>query len=60
MKKSGVYYVMREFHIAIDEDDPVMAALENLVQVLIGDEPETENDNLREIEIPDHIQNKFL
>lgn len=59
MKKSGVYYFMRELHKVTDEDDPIMFSLENLVQVLIGDEPETESSNLREIEIPENIQNKL-
>jgi len=60
VKKSGIYYFMREFHKAIDEEDPVMVLLENLVQVLIGDEPEEkELSNLREVEIPENIQEKL-
>jgi len=60
LKKSGIYYFMREFHKTIDEDDPVMVPLENLVQVLIGDEPEEkELSNFREIEIPENIQEKL-
>lgn len=59
LKKSGVYYFLRELHKAIDEEDPIMFSLENLVQVLIGDEPGLEKCNYREIEIPENIQNKL-
>lgn len=60
LRKSGIYYFMREFHKTIEEDDPVMVPLENLVQVLIGDEPEEkEHGNFREIDIPEHVQAKL-
>lgn len=60
LKKSGIYYFMRELHKSIEEDDPVMVMLENLVQILIGDEPEEkELSNLREVEIPENIQEKL-
>ncbi len=34
-------------------------AIENLVQILIGDEPEDHMANLHEVEIPDDIRAQF-
>jgi len=59
MKKNGSYYILRELHKSITEDDPIMYNLENLVQALIGDEPDFENENLKDAVIPDHIQKRF-
>jgi len=60
LRGSKIYYFMREFHKNIEEDDPVMEALENLVHVLIGDEPaEPGHETLRNIEVPEKLQEKF-
>ena len=60
LKKSGTYYILREFHKQVDENDDVLELpLENLIQMLIGDEPEIGDGNLKNIEIPEDIQKKF-
>jgi len=60
MKKNGTYLIMRELHKATAEDDPIMVNLENLVYVLIGDEPDSENENLWDVEVPEHISSKLI
>lgn len=46
---------MREYHKW--ETDPACdVAIENLIQVLIGDEPELGMDNLKEVDIPEKVQ----
>ena len=60
LKKSGAYYILREFHKQFDESDDVLELpLENLIQMLIGDEPEIGDGNLKNIEIPEDVQKKF-
>ncbi|XP_002166928.1 protein HGH1 homolog isoform X1 [Hydra vulgaris] len=59
LKNNGTYYVLREFHRSLDNDDVIEEPLVNLIQVLIGDEPEPGMDNLRTLEIPEHIQKQF-
>jgi len=61
MKKNGTYFIVRELHKVTDENDPIMTALENIVHILIGDEPEieVENENLRDLQIPLDIEKKF-
>jgi len=55
MKANGSYYILREFFTALSDHDDVLVPLENLIQVLIGDEPDKGMENLKEIEIPDNI-----
>ena len=49
---------MRELH-KWEKDEKVCEAIEKLVQVLIGDEPEDNMANLHEVEIPDDIKAQF-
>ncbi|XP_041105092.1 protein HGH1 homolog [Polyodon spathula] len=58
LKKKNVYPIMREFHKWEKEPD-VMVSCEKLVQVLIGDEPETGMENLMEVNIPEDVEKKF-
>nr|XP_061796439.1 protein HGH1 homolog [Nerophis lumbriciformis] len=58
LKDKNVYPIMREFH-CWETDVKVTVACEKLVQVLIGDEPEEGMENLMEVEIPDHVEEKL-
>ncbi|XP_051728912.1 protein HGH1 homolog [Ctenopharyngodon idella] len=58
MKDKNVYPIMREFH-KWEKDPHVITACENLVQVLIGDEPEEGMENLMEVEIPKDVEEKL-
>ncbi|KAH6934649.1 hypothetical protein HPB50_026266 [Hyalomma asiaticum] len=58
IKSSGAYYVLRELH-KTESSRPVLVACENLVSILISDEPEPGMENLNEIDIPEHIVKKF-
>ncbi|KAK5871978.1 hypothetical protein PBY51_012715 [Eleginops maclovinus] len=57
-EKKSVYPIMREFH-QWEKDVHVLAACEKLVQVLIGDEPETGMENLLDLEIPEDVEEKL-
>lgn len=58
IKNSGAYYVLRELH-KTESSQPVLVACENLVSILISDEPEPGMENLKEVDIPEHIVKKF-
>ncbi len=58
MKNCGTYIVARELH-KNEENEKVNLRLEQLIQILIGDEPEAEMENLKNVEIPSDIQKKF-
>ncbi|XP_031442316.1 protein HGH1 homolog [Clupea harengus] len=58
LKNKNVYPIMREFHRWEKEPD-VDATIEKLIQVLIGDEPESGMENLLEVEIPEDVQKKL-
>lgn len=58
VKNSGAYYVLRELH-KVEQCRPVVVAVENLVDILISDEPEPGMENLKEIDIPEHLVEKF-
>ena len=49
---------MRELH-QVEKNDDVITALEKLIQILIGDEPEENMEDLKNVEIPTDIQKKF-
>lgn len=60
MKSTGCYYIMRELHKCCDEKDDVLnQMLENIITVLIGDEPDEGLENLRNVEVPSHIADKL-
>ncbi|XP_003737812.1 protein HGH1 homolog [Galendromus occidentalis] len=56
LKANGVYFVLRELH-KVEKDPSVLVCCENLVDLLIQDEPEC--DNLKELEIPPEIVEKL-
>ncbi|XP_068598727.1 protein HGH1 homolog [Brachionichthys hirsutus] len=58
LKSRSVYPIVREFH-SWETDVHVRAACEKLVQVLIGDEPEPQMENLMELEIPRDVEEKL-
>lgn len=58
VKEKGTYLIMREFHKWEKEPD-VAAACEKLIQVLIGDEPESGMENLNEVQIPEEVEKKL-
>lgn len=58
LKQKNVYPLMRELH-RWEKDVHVAAACEKLIQMLIGDEPESGMDNLMEVEIPEDVQEKL-
>ncbi|XP_028396543.1 protein HGH1 homolog [Dendronephthya gigantea] len=55
IKEKNAYVIIRELH-KWENDEAVCQTIENLVQVLIGDEPEDDMANLHEVEIPDDIR----
>lgn len=58
IKNSGAYYVLRELHKS-ESCRPVVVACENLVDILISDEPEPGMENLKDVHIPEHLTKKF-
>ncbi|XP_070389956.1 protein HGH1 homolog [Dermacentor albipictus] len=58
IKNSGAYYVLRELH-KTEGCRPVVVACENLVDILISDEPEPGMENLKDVDIPEHLVKKF-
>lgn len=61
LKAKNTYIIMREYYAWERKEEPAneTAAL-NLIDVLIADEPSEEmGDNLKDLEIPDDIQEKF-
>ncbi|XP_041932859.1 protein HGH1 homolog [Alosa sapidissima] len=58
LKNKNVYPIMREYH-TWEKEPQNEAAIEKLIQVLIGDEPESGMENLMEVEIPEDVEKKF-
>eukprot|EP00794_Sanderia_malayensis_P014063 gene14063-15529_t len=58
LKDNGVYLIMRELHKNEDQEN-VILVLEQLIQILIGDEPEEEMEDLKNVQIPTHIAEKL-
>ncbi|XP_019952049.2 protein HGH1 homolog [Paralichthys olivaceus] len=58
LKEKNVYPIMREYH-RWEKDVHIAATAEKLIQVLIGDEPETGMENLMEVEIPEDVEEKL-
>ena len=49
---------MRELH-NVEKNEDVLLVLEKIIQILISDEPEKGMEDLKKVEIPDDIQQKF-
>ncbi len=52
------YIIMREYH-QWEKEPSLMDPCEDLIQILIGDEPEPGMENLEEVTIPDKIAKSF-
>lgn len=62
LRKRGVYEILRELHkfeCGKSGDRQALLACENVVDVLIRTEEEIGEDNLKELKIPDEIEEKF-
>ena len=58
MKDQNAYVILRELH-KWEKNEDCMVALENLVSVLISDEPEHGMENLNEVKIPKDLEQKM-
>uniref|UniRef100_A0A3B4B1Z3 Protein HGH1 homolog n=1 Tax=Periophthalmus magnuspinnatus TaxID=409849 RepID=A0A3B4B1Z3_9GOBI len=58
LKSRQVYALMREYH-SWESTPQARSAAEKLIQILIGDEPQTGMDNLMEIPIPEEVEQKL-
>lgn len=58
IRDKNTYVILRELH-KWEEDDQAKAACENLVDILIRTEEEIDVENLKQVEIPGEILNKF-
>lgn len=59
MRKNNVYVIMREYHKWEKEAENERVIM-NLIDILIADEPaEHLGSNLKEIDVPDHLQKQF-
>lgn len=59
VKDKNTYVIVRELH-KWEKSPVVLAAIENLVSVLISDEPEEGMENLENVVIPEHIEEKLM
>uniref|UniRef100_A0A8C6V9Y7 Protein HGH1 C-terminal domain-containing protein n=1 Tax=Neogobius melanostomus TaxID=47308 RepID=A0A8C6V9Y7_9GOBI len=58
LKDRQVYPLMREFH-SWETESEVKSAAEKLIQVLIGDEPQSGMENLMEVTIPEEVEKQL-
>lgn len=58
IKDKNTYVIIRELHKSEGQRSNIPAIM-NLIDILIGDEPEPGMENLHEVEIPDHLKEKF-
>ncbi|ESO99588.1 hypothetical protein LOTGIDRAFT_226261 [Lottia gigantea] len=58
-EKKNAYVIMREYH-KWEPDRKNNLAIHNVIDVLIGDEPDEGMENLQNVEIPPDIQEKFI
>ncbi|XP_013786287.1 protein HGH1 homolog [Limulus polyphemus] len=58
LRDKQTYIIMRELH-KWEKSYPVLFACENLVDILIGDDPEPGMENLKNVEIPSDLTEKF-
>ncbi|UJR28152.1 hypothetical protein I4U23_009406 [Adineta vaga] len=60
LRSKQIYYVLRQYHQQSNLDFACNRTCERIIQILIGDEDyNVETDNLMELSIPDHLQEKF-
>nr|CAG4637150.1 EOG090X08WK [Ceriodaphnia reticulata]SVE73038.1 EOG090X08WK [Ceriodaphnia reticulata] len=58
LRSKNTYVILRELH-KWEKDENVMAVLEHLVNIIIRFEYEIGHDNLKEVEVPEEITEKF-
>ena len=58
LRDKQTYYIIREYH-RWEKDTAVSACCEQLIGMLIADEPETGMENLHKVTVPDEIVKKF-
>lgn len=58
MRDKHIYFILRELH-KWEQDQNVLQTCENLVSILISDEPEPGLENLDQIEIPESLMEKL-
>lgn len=58
MRDKHVYFILRELH-KWEQDQNVLQTCENLVSILISDEPEPGLENLDQIKIPESLIEKL-
>lgn len=58
VKDKNAYVIIRELD-KWEQSPAVCVAIENLVQVLIADEPEEGMEDLDSVEIPEHVDSKL-
>ncbi len=54
VKDKNAYVILRELH-TWEKDPAARVSTENLIQVLIADDPEPGMENLNEVEIPENV-----
>nr|XP_032823827.1 protein HGH1 homolog isoform X2 [Petromyzon marinus] len=59
LKEKNSYVILRELH-KWEKDLQARTACENLLQVLIGDEPAASMQNLLKVQIPPHVEQHLL
>ncbi|XP_045468106.1 protein HGH1 homolog [Harmonia axyridis] len=58
IRNKNTYIIMRELH-KWEKDESVIGAVENLVDILIRTEEEIGKENLRDVDIPQDLEEKF-
>ncbi|XP_062614348.1 protein HGH1 homolog [Saccostrea cucullata] len=58
VKEKNTYIIIRELHKWESQRSNIIPIM-NLIDILIGDEPEEGMENLHQVEIPEHLKEKF-
>jgi hypothetical protein len=58
IKERNTYIIIRELHKWESQRSNIPSIM-NLIDILIGNEPEPGMENLNQVEIPEHLQEKF-
>ncbi|XP_061198066.1 protein HGH1 homolog [Saccostrea echinata] len=59
VKEKNTYIIIRELHKWERQRSNIIPIM-NLIDILIGDEPEEGMENLHKVEIPEHLKEKFI
>ncbi|KAM9386753.1 protein HGH1 homolog [Phaethornis superciliosus] len=58
LREKGTFLILRELH-SWEQEPSVVAACENLIQVLIGEEPGPGMENLLEVKVPEELEREL-